>query len=127
MYFVLKNVSLKRRDFNMSEEIKTIEEKKCNCICQSEYFKKFSCIALGTFVGGFCALNLFAALHKPPMMPMMPMGGMHKPHQQIMMHKGFAHKHHPGCNCSKKMMMKKHFEKRADFAKQMEEKLEDKK
>ena len=105
----------------MSEEIKTIEEKKCNCICQSEYFKKFTCITLGTFVGGFCALNLFAALNKPPMMPMMPMGGFKAPHYQMMMHEGFHHKHHSGCNC-KKEMMKKHFEKKAEFAKKIEAK-----
>ena len=107
----------------MSEEIKTIEEKKCTCLCQSEYFKKFSCIALGTFVGGFCAISLFAALNKPPMMMPMPMGGMHKyHHHHQMMHKDFGHKHHKDCKCHKEMM-KKHFEKKAEFAKKMQEKI----
>ena len=52
----------------MSDEIKTTEVKECNCFCHSEGFKKFITITLGTFVGVFCALSLFAALHKPPMM-----------------------------------------------------------
>ena len=71
----------------MSDEIK-VEEKECKCFCHSKAFKKFLTIALGTFVGVYCALSLFAALHKPPMMPPSPyvMGGC--PCQ--MMH----HKHH---------------------------------
>ena len=57
----------------MSEEIKVNEnkEEKCCCVCRlfkSEEFKKFLIIALGTFTGVFCALSLFVALHKPPMM-----------------------------------------------------------
>ena len=54
----------------MTEEIKNVDvkEEKCNCICQSKGFRKFLIVAGGTFVGVFCALSLFAALHKPPMM-----------------------------------------------------------
>ena len=98
----------------MSEEIKTTEEKKC--FCQSDFFKKFASIALGTFVGGFCAISLFSALNKPPMIPPMPMmygGGFH---HQIMMN----HKHDCKCPCHKKMM-KKHFEKKAEFYKKIKE------
>lgn len=51
----------------LNQEIR--EEKKCNCICCSEGFRDFLKIALGSFVGVFFALTLFAALHKPPMMP----------------------------------------------------------
>ena len=73
----------------MTEEIKTTEEK--TCFCQSKGFRKFLTIALGTFVGVYCALSLFAALHRPPMMPPMGPYGFHRggcPMQ--MMH----HKHH---------------------------------
>ena len=49
----------------MTEEIKT-EEKECKCFCKSEGVKKFVVVALGTFVGVYCALSLFAATHKPP-------------------------------------------------------------
>ena len=53
----------------MSDEIKVTEEKhEHKCICQSKEFRGFLIIALGTFVGFFCAMSLFAALHKPPMM-----------------------------------------------------------
>jgi len=52
----------------MSDEIKT-EEKECKCFCKSKGFRNFVTIALGTFVGVYCALSLFAALHRPPMMP----------------------------------------------------------
>lgn len=58
-------------DFIMTEEMnqEIKEEKRCNCICHSEGFKDFLKIALGSFIGVFCALTLFAALHKPPMPP----------------------------------------------------------
>ena len=51
----------------MSDEIKT--ENENNCFCKSKGFRKFLITALGTFVGVFCALSLFTALHRPPMMP----------------------------------------------------------
>ena len=63
----------------MTEEQKTTEEKECKCFCKSKEFKGFITIALGTFVGFYCALSLFAALHRPPMMPphaFGPHGGM---------------------------------------------------
>ena len=51
------------------------------CLCQSKGFRKFLVIALGTFVGVYCALCLFAALHRPPMMP--PMGFRGYPMQGV--------------------------------------------
>ena len=55
----------------MTEEqnvtIETKEEHKC--FCQSKGFRKFLVIALGTFVGVYSALCLFAALHRPIMPP----------------------------------------------------------
>ena len=98
----------------MTEEIKTTNENKC--FCQSPFFKKFSAITLGTFVGGFCAISLFAALNKPPIMPPMPMM-MQKPGAHFMMYG------HRGCDCPcHKKMMKKHFEKKAEFYKELKEK-----
>ena len=47
----------------MTEEIKSEE---CKCFCRSEGVKKFVVVALGTFVGVYAALSLFAAVHKPP-------------------------------------------------------------
>ena len=43
-------------------------EIKTECFCKSKWFKKILSSALGTFIGVFCALSLFAALHKPPVM-----------------------------------------------------------
>ena len=99
----------------MSNEVKEPEEKECKCFCKSEGFRKFLTIALGTFVGVYCALSLFSALHKPPMF---------SPHQ------GFR-------NCPCKMMHHHHFvkpnmgdvknlppqgqEKRAPFERQVKE------
>ncbi len=45
-----------------------ISENKNECFCKSKWFRKFLLTALGSFVGVFFALCLFAALHKPPMM-----------------------------------------------------------
>jgi hypothetical protein len=62
----------------MSDETKNVEvreEKECKCICHSKSFRKFLVIALGSFVGVYCALSLFAALHRPPMMPPAPISG----------------------------------------------------
>ena len=79
----------------MSEEIKKCEEEKCCCVCKlikCETCKKFLIVAVGTFVGGFCALSLFAALHKPPMMH----PGMHRPFHNDFprMERPFKHHHH---------------------------------
>lgn len=51
-----------------NEEKLTVEKQECKCFCHSEGFRKFLVTAIGTFVGVYCALSLFAALHKPPMM-----------------------------------------------------------
>ena len=77
----------------MTDEIRNIEEKECKCFCNSKGFKKFITTALGTFVGVFCALSLFAALHKPPMF--VPVGspfGAHygRPCHMMMHHKDFG-------------------------------------
>lgn len=53
---------------NEENKIETVELKEKTCICQSKGFRNFLVIALGSFVGVFSALTLFAALHKPPMM-----------------------------------------------------------
>jgi hypothetical protein len=71
----------------MTEEIKVTEVKN-ECFCKSKGFRKFLTTALGTFVGVFCALSLFAALHKPPMPPC-PFG--HGPMMRPAMH---CHHHH---------------------------------
>ena len=52
----------------MTEEIKETKD-QCNCIVHCECVRKFIIVALGSFVGVFCALSLFACLHKPPMGP----------------------------------------------------------
>lgn len=54
----------------MSEE----EKVETTCFCKSKAFRKFLVIALGTFVGVYAALSLFAATHRPPVMPPCPMG-----------------------------------------------------
>ena len=50
------------------------EEKETKCICQNETVRKVFVIALGTFIGVYAALSLFAATHRPPMMRPCPMG-----------------------------------------------------
>jgi len=50
----------------MADEVKVEETKECKCFCKSEGVKKFVIVALGTFVGMYAALSLFAATHKPP-------------------------------------------------------------
>lgn len=90
----------------MTEENKIVEVKK-ECLCQSKWFKEFITKTLAVFVGAFCALSLFAALHKPPMPPC-PFG--HGPMMRPGMH---CHHHfykHAKCGHHKK------FEKR-DFKK----------
>ena len=70
----------------MTEEIRETEQKdKCSCFVHCECIRKFLIVALGSFVGVFCALSLFAALHKPPFPCPMKMK-MHPPieHEQQM-------------------------------------------
>ena len=57
----------------MTDEIKNVETE--TCLCKNKTFRKILVIATGTFVGVFCALSLFAALHKPPMMHPAAFGG----------------------------------------------------
>ena len=63
----------------MTEEVNVTNEKKeCNCICQSESFRKFLVVAAGTFVGVYCAMSLFFAIHKPPVPVFPPQGAFHR-------------------------------------------------
>lgn len=83
----------------MTEEIKTevnVETKECNCICKSQAVKNILTVATGSFIGVFCALSLFAALHKPPMpvpcpfkAPMRP--PVMQPHHHFDRHAGYMH------------------------------------
>lgn len=80
----------------MTEEIKVENEKKCGCICQNKDFRMFLVIAAGSFAGVFCALSLFSALHKPPMMPPMGMHRMQQPPIVRPCHYGHHHKFERG-------------------------------
>ena len=44
-------------------------ELKNECFCKSIWFKEFLIKTIAVFVGVYCALSLFTALHKPPMLP----------------------------------------------------------
>ena len=91
----------------MSDENKTANENKC--LCQSEGFRKFIIVALGSFVGVFCALSLFAALHKPPMMVPPPCAGYFRPCPMQIEHvKKFEH-------FDKHRMPRPNFEKQRPF------------
>lgn len=68
-------------DENIQVTNEKAEKETCNCFCKSEGFRKFIVVALGSFTGVFCAISLFFALHKPPMMP--PMYPMMQPPVQI--------------------------------------------
>ncbi len=50
----------------MSEETKN--EIKQECFCKSELFQRTLAVTIGSFIGVFCAMNLFFALNKPPVM-----------------------------------------------------------
>ncbi len=74
----------------MSDETKVLNEVKDECACKCEFckcIKKILAIAIGTFVGFYCALSLFFALHRPPMPPC---GGFHRPPQGF--EQNFEHK-----------------------------------
>ena len=77
----------------MSDEIKTNETKECNCFCRSEGFRKFLTVALGTFVGVYCALSLFTVLHRPPMVPPCPMQYRFRGPVSVCPVKQFQHHH----------------------------------
>ena len=48
----------------------TEEKQECKCMLQCECFKKFLVVMMGSFIGVFFALSLFAAVNKPcPAMP----------------------------------------------------------
>jgi len=88
----------------MTDENKNeIKKENVGCFCKSEWFKKFLTKALAVFVGTYCALSLFAALHRPPMPPCpFANGHMKRP-------------------CHHKMHHYKNFDKqRADYHRKME-------
>ncbi len=58
----------------MSNENYNVEVTEHKCFCQSKWFKKLLMTTLGSFLGVFLALSLFAALHKPPMPAGCPCG-----------------------------------------------------
>lgn len=97
----------------MTDEIKEIKHEEC--FCKSKGFRSFLVVSLGTFTGVFCAISLFAALHKPPM-PMVPL--MHPNMMQPPIHQMTGghpfDRHDCDCPCHKKMM-KKHFENKIDL------------
>ena len=107
----------------MTEEMEKTTLKE-ECFCKSKGFRKFLVVAGGSFVGVFCALSLFAALHKPPMPPMPPMGPMAGFNHPYVMGHHMKHfkKHNCDCPCHKKMMkyMKKGPDKLKDLPKQPE-------
>ena len=79
----------------MSEEIKNEEKCEHKCICQNETFRKILTIALGTFIGVYGALSLFAATHRPPMMPPCARGfGFGAPAPMAAPCPFIRHKHH---------------------------------
>ena len=70
----------------MPEEIKETIEQECKCeFCK--VVKKILAIAIGTFIGFYCAMSLFFALHRPPMPPC---GGFKRPPYSDV--QGFEHK-----------------------------------
>ena len=72
-----------------NEEIEVKKEEKFECSCEfCKATKKILTIALGTFIGFYCAMSLFFALHKPPMMHH---GHFYKKHHQGI-ERNFEHK-----------------------------------
>lgn len=60
---------------NEVKEVKEIKEEEKTCFCKSKFVKKTLVIAIGSFIGVYCALSLFALTHKPPVHQFMgPMG-----------------------------------------------------
>ena len=70
----------------MTNENKIEIKETKTCLCQSEWFRKFLLKTLAVFVGTFCALSLFSALHKPKMPPC--------PYGKMMMRPPIHHMHH---------------------------------
>ena len=68
----------------VSTENKEVKDSNCTCLCAHPLTKKILTIALGSFIGCYCALSLFSAIHKPPIPKMPPMGL--PPAQQMMYH-----------------------------------------
>lgn len=94
----------------MTDENKVVVETK-ECFCQSKWFKKFLVKALAVFVGTYCALSLFAALHRPPMPPC--------PYGKMMMRPPIQKMHH-----MKKFDKPQKFDRearKAEFYKNLEE------
>lgn len=100
----------------MSEENRYEHERRHehDCICKSMGFRKFLVVALGSFVGVFCALCLFCALHKPPMM---------MPYAMNPMFAAPMGAHNCNCCCHRKMM-KKFMKHNPEFKKEFKKEFE---
>ena len=52
-----------------NEEIKDVEQEKKECNCEfCRVAKKVLTIAIGTFIGFYCAMSLFYLMHRPTVM-----------------------------------------------------------
>jgi len=80
----------------INEEKQTKEnECVCKCFLKSEFLKKVLAIALGTFIGVYGSLSLFAATHKPPIKKFHRMEHVMPPmHHHPHMNNGPAGFHH---------------------------------
>lgn len=64
----------------MSNEEKITQNQECDCICKNKYFKLGLTVAISSFIGLYCAMSLFFAIHKPPMPPCpCAHNGFHRP------------------------------------------------
>lgn len=92
----------------MSQEEEKTEIKK-ECLCQNKEFRSFLTIALGTFAGVYCALCLFVATHRAPMMmPPCPCQFMH--HHGYFQNMKPKHFNHPGFEKAFKKDLHKDFD-----------------
>lgn len=90
-----------------------IEIKETNtCFCKSEWFKKFLTNTLAVFVGVFCALSLFSALHRPKMPPC-PYKIMKRPPMAYHHHQFKRFEHGPRADFHYKRIEKRNFDKDA--------------
>lgn len=95
-------VSLFLKGEKIMTEEQRAEERQCDCICMSKWFRRFLAVTCGSFVGVFLALCLFHAINKPPMPPM---PGMYPP------------PYHHECRCD-------HHRHHGDFHKKMPPKMD---
>ena len=92
----------------MSEEEKQVKEE---CCCKKA-LKKIIIIALGVFIGAFCALSFFDNLNRPKI----PFMYGFIPEMQM----PYKFHHHGDCKCHKKFMKKFIENQKHDFEDKME-------